>query len=108
MKDRELYSIEEARELLGGISRNTIYGFLRKGDLASVVLGCRRFISAAAIKEFIRTSTTRVSPSKAAVRDRKVFTQLALLPAPSVTTARAAQRGRFASHHGLTREESGS
>jgi hypothetical protein len=96
MKDRELYSIEEARELLGGISRNTIYGFLRRGDLASVVLGCRRFISAAAIKEFIRTATTKVSPSRAAVRTRKAFTQLALLPAPPLTPARAAQRGHLA------------
>ena len=39
MQDRALYSIQEARKLLGGISRNTIYGLLRTGELASVVIG---------------------------------------------------------------------
>jgi hypothetical protein len=96
MKDRELYSIEETRELLGGISRNTIYAFLRTGDLASVVIGCRRFISAVAIEEFIQASTTRVSPSHAAVRERKVLRELALLPAPPRAPARAAERGQHA------------
>jgi excisionase family DNA binding protein len=42
MQDRSLYSIQEARKLLGGISRNTIYQLLRSGELASVVIGCRR------------------------------------------------------------------
>ena len=58
MRDRELYSIEEARELLGGIARNTIYELMRNGDLASVQVGRRRFISAIAIAAFIATSTT--------------------------------------------------
>ena len=44
MTDRALYSVTEARELLGRISRNSIYALLRNGELASVVLGCRRFI----------------------------------------------------------------
>jgi predicted DNA-binding transcriptional regulator AlpA len=44
MNSRELYSIKEARELLGGISRNSIYELLRSGRLPSVVLGCRRFM----------------------------------------------------------------
>ena|ERR1700730_17256018 len=96
MKDRELYSIEEARELLGGISRNTIYAFLRTGDLASLVIGCRRFISAVAIQEFVQVSTTRVSPAQAAVRDRKLRGQLALLLAPPGSPASAAERGQFA------------
>jgi excisionase family DNA binding protein len=51
MIGRELYSIKEARELLGGISRNSIYELLRSGNLPSVVLGCRRFIAATAIAE---------------------------------------------------------
>ena len=51
MQDRALYSIQEARKLLGGISRNTIYKLLRTGDLPSVVIGCRRFISSAAIAD---------------------------------------------------------
>ena len=42
MQDRALYSIQEARKLLGGISRNTIYRLLRTGELASVVVGCRQ------------------------------------------------------------------
>jgi hypothetical protein len=45
MNERELYSITEARERLGGISRNGIYALLRRGELASVVLGYRRFLS---------------------------------------------------------------
>ncbi len=61
MHHPELYSIQEARKLLGGISRNTIYQLLRSGELASVVIGCRRFISAAAITELITRSTTSVS-----------------------------------------------
>jgi hypothetical protein len=60
-----------ARELLGDISRNTIYSALRTGELSSVVIGWRRFISAAAIEEFIQASTTRVSSSHTGVRDRR-------------------------------------
>ena len=71
MKDRALYSITEARELLGGISRNTIYALLNSGELASVVIGCRRFISPAAISELISKSTTKQSPALDAVRSRK-------------------------------------
>jgi excisionase family DNA binding protein len=71
MKDRALYSITEARELLGGISRNTIYALLNSGELASVVIGCRRFISPAAISELISKSTTTESPALDAVRLRK-------------------------------------
>jgi hypothetical protein len=46
--ERELYSIEQARALLGGIARNTFYDLLRSGALASVPIGRRRFISARA------------------------------------------------------------
>jgi predicted DNA-binding transcriptional regulator AlpA len=38
MQDRVLHSIQEARKLLGGISRNTIYGLLRTGELPSVLI----------------------------------------------------------------------
>jgi excisionase family DNA binding protein len=62
MQDRALYSIQEARKLLGGISRNTIYRLLRTGQLASVVIGCGRFISSAAIAELVASSTTTISP----------------------------------------------
>ncbi|MDB6044693.1 MAG: hypothetical protein JWM63_3244 [Gammaproteobacteria bacterium] len=70
MKNRELYSIRETRELLGGISRNSVYGLLRTGALPSVVIGCRRFISAVAISQLIAQSTTTVSPSQDAARLR--------------------------------------
>jgi excisionase family DNA binding protein len=62
MTDRDLYSIEEARQRLGGISRDTVYLWLRSGKLPSVVVGCRRFIAAAAIADLIAASTTITSP----------------------------------------------
>jgi excisionase family DNA binding protein len=70
MSHRELYPIEEARELLGGISRNTIYCIIRSGDLRSVVIGRRRFIPATAIASFINSSTTTERPSLAAAQSR--------------------------------------
>jgi len=39
MQDPVLHSIQEARKLLGGISRNAIYKLLRSGDLPSVLIG---------------------------------------------------------------------
>ena len=68
MKERDLYSIDEARERLGGISRNLIYEILRSGRLSSVVLGSRRFIPAAAITQLIAQSATTISPAEAAAR----------------------------------------
>jgi hypothetical protein len=63
--DRELYSIEQARALLGGIARNTLYDLLRSGALASVPIGRRRFISARAIAAFIADSSTTDGPEGA-------------------------------------------
>lgn len=68
MKDRDLYSIDEARERLGGISRNSIYQLLHKGQLASVRIGTRRLVSAVAIAQLIANSTTTTSPTIAAAR----------------------------------------
>jgi hypothetical protein len=68
--DRALYSIEETRARLGGISRNSLYAMLRAGILPSVVIGCRRFVSAEAIEALISNSTTSLSPSQDAVRSR--------------------------------------
>jgi len=62
MKDRKLYSIDETRELLGGISRTTLYLLIQRGELVSVEIGRRRFISAAAISDFIDASTSPTSP----------------------------------------------
>ena len=71
MNERELYSITEARERLGGISRNGIYALLRRGELASVVFGCRRFISLDAISDLIEKTTTTKSPAEDDARLRK-------------------------------------
>lgn len=94
MHHPELYSIQEARKLLGGISRNTIYQLLRSGELASVVIGCRRFISALAVTELITRSTTTVSPTRASTRSRRK--RQSDLPLPLPPTPRG--RGQRASN----------
>ena len=68
VRDRDLYSIDEARERLGGISRNSIYQLLHKGQLASVIIGTRRLVSAAAIDQLIANATTTTSPTVTAAR----------------------------------------
>ena len=89
MLDRALYSIQESRRLLGGISRNTIYDLMRTGQLASVLIVCRRFISADAIADLIARSTTTDSPSRVACRRRQLPEQQALpLPLPGSTRVR--------------------
>jgi Helix-turn-helix domain len=89
MQDRTLYSIQESRRLLGGISPNMIYQLLRTGRLASVVIGSRRFISADAIADLIERSTTTESPSRGAVRRSKSPRQIRLpLLSPSSVRAR--------------------
>ena len=94
MQDRVLYSIQEARKLLGGISRNSIYKLLRTGQLASVLIGCRRFIASAAIAEYVARSTTTVSPSLVSARSR--LAGQSLLPLPLPTSRR--RRGHGAGH----------
>ena len=85
--DRALYSIEETRARLGGISRNSLYAMLRAGSLPSVVIGCRRFVSAEAIAALIRFSTTSVSPSQVAVRSRRPLVNAGqLLPSTARVT----------------------
>ncbi len=89
MKDRELYSIEDARFLLGGIARKTIYDLLNNGDLSSVVIGRRRFISSAAITAFIATSTTQTAPSQRRATGKRRAVQMPLQLEPP-----APRRGR--------------
>jgi len=89
MQDRTLYSIQESRRLLGGISRNMIYQLLRTGRLASVVIGSRRLISAEAIADLVERSTTTVSPSLRATRRSAAPEQITLpLRPPSSVRAR--------------------
>jgi len=73
-----------------------MYAALRTGDLASVVVGCWRFISAAAIEELIQAFTTCVSSSRPVIRDRSPHRQLVLSSIPARASARAAERGHFA------------
>ena len=84
MNGRVLYSIKEARQLLGGISRNTIYALLRSGRLPSVVIGCRRFVAQTAIADLVATSTTTESPSVDSARLRKPEQSDLPLPLPPV------------------------
>jgi excisionase family DNA binding protein len=93
MQDRVLHSIQEARKLLGGISRNTIYKLLGSGELASVLVGCRRFISSAAIAEYVAKSTTTVSPSLVSARSRVTGQSLLPLPLPTSRRRRAHRAG---------------
>jgi Helix-turn-helix domain len=83
MTDRALYSIRQAREQLGGISRNSIYRLLNSGDLASVIIGCRRFITAEAIAQLIKKSATTEKPADKAARDTKSKQPSLPLPLPS-------------------------
>lgn len=54
--DRLAYSIEEAQVLLGGISRDTIYGLRARGELRFVKVGRRSLIPAEDIRRIV-TST---------------------------------------------------
>jgi hypothetical protein len=88
--DRALYSMEETRARLGGISRDNLYAMLRAGDLPSVVIGCGRLVSAEAIAALIRNSTTSINPSQDAARSRRplVNTDQAL-PSSAIVSARS-------------------
>jgi hypothetical protein len=48
-----LYSIDQARKALGGLSRSALYALLDSGALRSVYLARRRFIPADALAEFV-------------------------------------------------------
>jgi excisionase family DNA binding protein len=68
MTDPAIYSINEARLLLGRISRSSIYRLLNEGKLTSVRIGYRRFIRAQAIAEFIEKYSTSETPSESPAR----------------------------------------
>ena len=80
MNKPELYSIREAMELLGKISRNSIYSLLRDGRLASLKIGRRRFIPPHAIKDFVDASTNTDSPSASPKSKRATQFSLRLVP----------------------------
>lgn len=95
MNDRTLFSITEARVMLGGICRNTIYDLMRNGELASVVIGARRFVSREAISAFIAKSTTTTSPSIEPTRFRNPDqSPLPLVLPPGVPSRRRNGNGK--------------
>jgi excisionase family DNA binding protein len=51
--DRKIHPIEEVGERLGGLSRSFVYKLIREGELASITIGKRRFVSEAALDAFI-------------------------------------------------------
>jgi hypothetical protein len=89
MDSRELYSIEDARFMLGGIARATIYELLNSGELSSVIIGRRRFVPAAAIAAFIATSSTTVAPS-----ERRASGRRRAVPMPRRLEPAAPRQGR--------------
>ena len=86
--DRELYSIEEACRLMGGIAKNTLYRLLRSGAQASVPIGRRRFIAAEAIATFVCEQ-----PDDARTGGDPGFGDAAERFAPSHSVAPARDRG---------------
>ena len=87
-----LFSIDEARIRLGGISRNSIYSLMRSGVLASVTIGCRRFVSGSAIDALIRESSTTASPSVDQVRSHRPL-QVGLVGCEVGTLVRRGRQG---------------
>jgi excisionase family DNA binding protein len=63
MSTSRLYSIDEAREILGRISRDKIYDLLRTGKLVSTVIGRRRFISQGALDAYVAANTAAAMPA---------------------------------------------
>lgn len=55
--DRDAHNVEETRQRLGGVSRQTVYDLINSGKLKSFTIGKRRLIPADAIKAFIADST---------------------------------------------------
>ena len=53
--DSILFSIQQTRERLGGISRSTLYNLLSRGELRLVKIGRRSFVTAESLQDFIRT-----------------------------------------------------
>ncbi|GEM_PF-3329789 len=48
--ERVIYPIDEARTLLGGIARQTVYDLISAGKLTSIKIGRRRLIPAESIE----------------------------------------------------------
>jgi excisionase family DNA binding protein len=53
MSGRLLYTIDSARELLGGLARSYLYELLAQGVIRSVKVGRRRLIARQDLEEFV-------------------------------------------------------
>jgi excisionase family DNA binding protein len=51
--ERLAYTVDQAREQLGGVSRSLIYGWIKSGQLGSVKVGGRRLVSAQHLQTFL-------------------------------------------------------
>ena len=54
--ERAAYPLEEARTLLGGLARSTLYSLHRRGELRFVKLGRRTLVPADEIRRLIGES----------------------------------------------------
>jgi excisionase family DNA binding protein len=59
--ERDAYPVEEARQKLGGIARQTVYNLINSGQLESIQIGTRRLIPASAIARFIKRKSRRAA-----------------------------------------------
>ncbi len=50
---QELNAIDEAQRALGGVSRQTVYNLIARGDLQRVNLGRRAFVTGASLEALI-------------------------------------------------------
>lgn len=50
---RAAYRVNEISEMLGGVSRSTIYGWMKDGKIGSLVVGGRRFITHDHLETFL-------------------------------------------------------
>lgn len=55
--DRLLVPINDARALLGGISRTTVYELIDRGELVKVKIGARGFVTAKSIAAYVERLT---------------------------------------------------
>jgi excisionase family DNA binding protein len=63
-QSRDAYSVEQARQRLGGIARQTVYNLINAGELDSILIGTRRLIPAHAIAEFVRRRSAQAASGR--------------------------------------------
>jgi excisionase family DNA binding protein len=58
--DALLHPVDDAMRVLGGISRTTLWQLTKSGELQSVKIGSRVFITDASVRDYVeRLSTTK-------------------------------------------------